>query len=78
MPYVEHGRNLFRKEIQNENQVEEAIVQDLIDDISSIVSEDEVSHANKYDADHTYEGQEALIEEQKERVNLFCQHSNFL
>ena len=41
MPHVEHLKNLFGKEIQNENQVGEAIVQNLIDDVSSIVSEDE-------------------------------------
>ena len=71
MPNVEHARNLFHKEIQNENQVEQTIVQYLIVDISSIVSEDKVFHANEYDGDHTYEGQEALVEEveeQKERV----------
>ena len=78
MPHVEHARNLFNNETQNENQVEEAIVQDLIDDISSIVSEDEVPHANKYDCDHTYEDQEVLVEEvedQKEMMSYPCQHT---
>ena len=64
MPHVEHARNLFSKEIHNENQVEEA------NDISSIV--DEVPHADKYDRGPTCEDQEVLVEEveeQKERVS---------
>ena len=43
----------------------------------SIVSEDEVPHANEYDCDPTYEDQEALaeeVEEQKERVSSPCHH----
>ena len=78
MPHVEYAKNLFRKEIQNKNQVEEAIVQNLIGDVSSIVSKDEVPHADEYDCDPTYEDQEVLVEEveeQKEMVSSPCQHT---
>ena len=57
MPHAEHAKKLFDKEIQNENQVEEAIVKYLTNDISSIVSENEFPHANEYDCDPTYEDQ---------------------
>ena len=78
MPRVEHKKNLFSKEIQDKNQVGEAIIQNLIDDVSSIVSKDEVPHADEYDCDPTYEDQEILVEEveeQKERVHSPCQHT---
>ena len=55
MRHVEHGRKLFSKEIQNEYQAEEAIIQDLIDDISSTVPKDEVPHVEEYDCGPTYE-----------------------
>ena len=47
IPHVEYARNLFGKEIHNENQIEEA------NDISSIV--DEAPHADEYDCGPTYE-----------------------
>ena len=66
MPHVEHARNLFNKETENENQIEEVIVQDLADDVTSIVSEDEIPDADGYDCDPTYEDQEVLVEEVEE------------
>ena len=66
MPHVKHARNLFSKEIQNEDEVEEAIVQDLTNDISSTVPKDKVLHANQYDCGPTYEDPKVLVEEVEE------------
>ena len=55
IPPIEHARNLFNKEIQNEYQVEEA------NDISSTI--DEVPHIDEYDHGPICEYQEVLVEE---------------
>ena len=60
IPHVKHARDLFSKETQNKDQVEEGIVQGLTHDISSTI--DEAPQADEHDDDPTYEDPEVLVE----------------
>ena len=64
IPHVKHARDLFSKETQNKDQVEEGIVQGPVDDISSTINE--APKASEYDDGPIYEDPEVLVEEAEE------------